>query len=255
MTTYLNGVFLLNFLVDFFLLLGAGRLCACPVKWYRAALGALLGGIYSAVCLFPGFSFLGNLLWRMVSLVAMAVIAYGLIRSALRGALVYALLSFALGGVVMGMGKGGAVSILSGAGVLFLLCFFGFRGKNLVSDYVPVELYYGQRRCIITALRDTGNMLRDPVTGQQVLVIGADVAARLTGLTRQQLRQPVESMGALPGLRLIPYRSVGCSNGFLLALRLPRMKIGTWQGSGLVAFAPEDFSPEGSYQALIGGVA
>ena len=105
----------------------------------------------------------------------------------------------------------------------------------------------------LTALQDTGNTLRDPITGKNVLVVGADVAGELMGLTREQLCSPVESMGALPGLLLIPYSSVGSSSGFMLAIRLQNVKIGTWQGSTLVAFAPDIFRSEGAYQALTGG--
>ena len=73
MTVYLDGVILLNFLVDFLLLLGASRLCGQPVKTYRVCGAAAVGGIYAGACLLPGFYFLGNLLWRTVSLGAMAV--------------------------------------------------------------------------------------------------------------------------------------------------------------------------------------
>lgn len=253
MTVYLDGVMLLNFLVDFLLLLAAGRLCGISVKIGRAIAGGALGGAYAAFCLFPGFSFLGNFLWRTVSLMAMAVIAYGCSVSALRRGLVFAFLCLALGGAVMGMGKGGFLGIVCAAGALCLLCFVGFRGRLSGSTYIPVELRYGESCLKLNALQDTGNTLRDPVTGQQVLVIGADAAQRLTGLTKCQLQSPVESVGAIPGLRLIPYQSVG-GRGFLLALRLQEVKIGSWQGSTLVAFAPEGLSREGAYQALTGGV-
>ena len=252
MTVYLDGVMLLNFLVDFLLLLGAAKLCGFPVRVGRAVAGGLLGGLYAAFCLLPGFAFLGNFLWRTVSLAAMAVIAYGWSVSALRRGVVFAFLCFALGGAVMGIGKGGILGIVCAAGVLCLLCCVGFRSKLGGTTYIPVELNYGGNHLALTALQDTGNTLRDPVTGQQVLVIGADAAQRLMGLTKAQLNSPVESVGAMPGLRLIPYHSVG-SCGFLLAMRLHNVKIGSWQGSTLVAFAPEGLSREGAYQALTGG--
>ena len=253
MTVYLDGVLLLNFLVDALLLLAAGRLCGCPVKVTRAIAGGALGGVYAAVCLLPGFGFLGNLLWRTISLAAMASIAYGWSLSAMRRSLVFVFLCFALGGVVTGLDRGGILGILSAAAILCFLCFVGFRGRVGSATCIPVELCYDKKCLRITALQDTGNTLRDPVTGQQVLVIGADTAQKLTGLTRAQLQNPVESLGVIPGLRLIPYHSV-CGNGFLLALRLEGVKIGTWQGSTVVAFAPDGLSREGAYQALTGGV-
>lgn len=253
MTVYMDGVFLLNFMVDFLLLLAAARLCGYPVKWLRITLGALLGGVYGACCLLPGFYFLGNILWRTVSLGMIAAVAYGVSVSGARRGVVFAFLCLALGGAVMGLDKGGILGIISAAGILCLLCCFGFQGPIGGAAYLPVELFYEDKHICITALQDTGNTLRDPITGRQVLVVGADVASRLTGLTQQQLRTPVDSVGVLPGLRLIPYRSVG-SNSFLLAIRLPKVKIGSWQGSTLVAFAPDFLSPEGAYQGLTGGV-
>ncbi len=252
MTVYIDGVFLLNFLVDLLLLLASDRLCGFPAKPVRTVLSALLGGFYGACCLLPGFYFLGNVLWRGVSLGLMAVIAYGISKSAMRRGLVFAFLSLALGGIVSGMGRGGFWSIVLGAASVCLLCFLGFRGRMADTSYVPVELHYGNKHLRITALQDTGNTLRDPITGQAVLVVGADTAQALLGLTRSQLENPVVTVGTLPGLRLIPYHSVG-ANSFLLAMRFKNVKIGTREGSTLVAFAPQRLSTEGEYQALTGG--
>ncbi len=248
-----EGVMLLNFLVNFLLLVGAARFCGCPVSIWRTAVGSGLGSIYAGACLLPGFHFLGNILWRLVSLALVAVIAYGLSISGLRRGLVFSFLSLILGGVILGLGNGGITGVICAAGLICWLCCFRFAGHSARAAYIPVELNYGQKRLQLTALQDTGNTLRDPITGRQVLVVGADVAGELLGLTRQQLQNPVESVGILPGLRLIPYRSIDkCS--FLLALRLQDVKIGQWQGSTLVAFAPEGLSAEGAYQALTGGV-
>ena len=252
MAAYLGGVMLMNFLVDFLLLMAAGRLCNYPAKILRAVAGGVLGGLYAAFCLLPGFAFLGKFIWRMVSLGVMAAAAYGYSVSALRRGMVFALLSLAMGSAVMGIGYGGALGVVGTAGILCILCYFGFRGGLGRTTYIPVELSYGNKHLCLTALQDTGNTLRDPVTGQQVLVIGADAAQKLTGLTQTQLRSPVESLGAIPGLRLIPYHSIA-NGGFLLALRLKSVKIGSWKGSTLVAFAPEGLSGEGAYQALTGG--
>ncbi len=253
MTVYVDGVFLLNTIVDFLLILGATRLCRMPVKIYRAIAAGIFGGIYATACLLPGFHFLGNILWRIVSFVAISMIAYGISLSAIRRGILFALLSLTLGGAAIGLGRGGVFGILSAAGVLCLLCFFGFRGESAYRSYVPVELAYGGKTISITALQDTGNTLTDPITGRQVLVVGADVAKRLTGLTQEALQNPVESINVLPGLRLIPYKCVG-GNGFMLAMRFSDVKIGKWKGSSLVAFAPEGLSAEGTYQALTGGI-
>lgn len=257
MTVYLDMVILLNFLVDYLLLLGTNRLSGYPPGWGKAALGALLGSLYAGACLLPGFAFLGNFFWRMLLMLLVGFISFGFSVSGLRRTFVFLLLSMALGGIALAMGKGDIFSLLTAASVLAAVCAFGFRAKVGSVNYVPVELQYGKTHIRLTALCDTGNSLRDPITGRPVLVVCDEIAGRLTGLTKQQLSAPLEtiSCGAYPGLRLIPYSSVGQPGGLMLAMRIPQVKIGKWQGSSLVAFAPEKLSREGAYQALTGGMA
>lgn len=256
MAVYLDLVVFLNFAVDLLLLAGSSRLSGFPVAWGATALAAALGGIYSGCCMLPGFQFLGNFLWRCVSLGLMGAVAYGISLSGLRRCLMFALLSMALGGIALCMGTGGITGIVAG-GVVLLLCCLGLRCPPGSREYVPVELAHGEKRQRFLALRDTGNTLRDPVTGQSVLIVDAAVAWSLFGLTRQQLQQPVETVeaGICPGLRLVPYRSVGQPGGLLAALRMENVKIDRWQGSMLVAFAPAGLDREGAYQALTGGIA
>lgn len=256
MVVYLDAVALLNFLVDYLLLLGTNRLCGYPPGWGSTALSACIGGIYGAACMLPGFRFLGNIFWRVVCLVIMGWVAFGFRKSAAQRTVIFVLLCMALGGVAQGIGSGGAVAVVSAAAVVCGMCVLGFRDRPGSVRYVPVELSYQGKRLRLTALCDTGNTLRDPVTGRPVLVVGAEVAQQLTGLTLQHLRSPVSAMTQAPvrGLRLIPYQSVGQVAGMLLAMRIPQVRIGNWQGSSLVAFAPDGLCSDGRYQALTGGV-
>lgn len=257
MTVYLDVVILLNFLVDYLLLLGTNRLCGHPPGWGRCAAAALVGGVYGGVCLCPGFYFLGNTLWRIVCLGGMSLIAFGFCIGAFRRGIVFVILCMALGGVATGMNTGGIWSVLASAVVVGGLCFLGFRQSPGSTTYVPVIICYNGKKLHLTALCDTGNTLRDPITGRSVLVIGGDVAQKLTGLTRKQLESPVNTIQQqmISGLRLVPYCGVGNTGGFLLALRIPDVRIGNWSGNSLVAFAPNKLCTEGEYQALTGGAA
>ena len=257
MVIYLDVVVLLNFMVDFLLLLGTNRLCGYQQSCGKIALASAVGGLYGGTCLLPGFHFLANTLWRVVSLCIISWLAFGFSKSALRRGVVFTLLSMAMGGISLGFGEGGFWSILLAVAAIFAMCIFGFRGKIGGASFVPVELHYKEHCVHITALQDTGNQLTDPLTGNPVLVVEAQVAEKLTGLTRQQLSKPSEAVltADVPGLRLIPYHTVGSPNGMLLGLRMKNVKIGKWKGSSLVAFAPDGLSREGAYQALTGGAA
>lgn len=254
MEYYGNMVAILNVLVNFLLLLGTNRLCGHHPSIVRVAVGSALGGVYARCCLLRGFGFLAGTFWRIVSLGMVGWVAFGWSRSTVRRVVIFIVLSMALGGIAAGLSRGGIWPSMIAVCGLLIMCMIGFRNGRGGGALIPVELRYGGKRVSLTALHDTGNTLTDPVTGASVLIVGAEIAQELTGLTKQQLCRPVDTMGVLPGLRLIPYRTVGQTGGMLLALRLPEVKIGSWKGSSLVAFAPEGLSMDGTYQALAGGV-
>lgn len=253
MRVYLDLVMGLNFAVDLLLLLGTNRLAGFASERRRVVGAAALGSVYSGACLLHSFRFLGSILWRIVMLAGMAGIAFGWNRSACRRCGVFVLLSLALGGLAVSIGKGKLVNLLLSAGGMWLLCHIAFGDGAGGREYVQVEITEKETVVSLTALRDSGNTLCDPITGESVLVIGAAAAEKLTGLTAAQLRSPLENVGCIPGLRLIPYRAVGCSSGMLLAKRFDRVKIGKKQGNVLVAFAPEGLGEGQMYQALTGG--
>lgn len=256
MVVYADLAILLNFTVDLCLLLGTNRLCGYRSAWKRMIPAAMLGSVYGAVCLLPGMRFLGNLLWRTVVLGGMSVIAFGPTVSGLRRGIVFVFLSMALGGVALGIDKSGFWGITASAAALCLLCVFGFRMPIGRTRYVPVQLLYRGKRMAVTAMMDTGNLLLDPLTGQQILLVGADVGRSLAGLTDQQLQDPVAAVQSrrLSGARLIPYRTVSRGSGMLLALNLDEVRVDGQPAGRLVAFAPEVLCRESSYQALVGGV-
>ena len=101
MAIYLDLVMVLNFLVDFFLLLGTNRLAGFPAGAWRCAGAAVLGSVYSGACLLPGFRFLGNFLWRGVSLCLMGLMAFGCNASAIKRGGIFLLLSMAMGGIAL----------------------------------------------------------------------------------------------------------------------------------------------------------
>lgn len=237
----------LNLTVNYLLILAAAGLCHHTPTLYRALLGAAIGGLHTFMCLQPGFGFLGMELWRLFVIPGMSLVAFG--RSAFRLHGSFFVLCLGLDAVMWESGSKGTVAGICALVLLWLL----IRGKKNY-DKIPVQLSYGGKSLALTALRDTGNCLCDPVSGGDVLVIGPEAARELTGLTSQQLKAPLQTMGALPGLRLIPYKAVG-STGFLLGLHLQEVQIGSWKGSHIVAFAPMGLEKRGGIEALIGGYA
>lgn len=255
MVVYLDLVMLLNFLVDGLLLLATNRLAGYPPGWKRVAWAAALGGIYAGICMLPQGGILGGTFFRVAVLAAMAVIAFGWNRSALRRGTVFVLLSLALGGIAQGLNERGFFSLVLAAGGVATLCHFGLKNPIGAQQYQPVELIWKGRKILLTALVDTGNTLRDPITGAAVLVAGSDVAQRM-GIRRGYVEDPIAGLASaeLPGARLIPYRAVGCARGMLLGVRCEMVRLNGQRISPLVAFAPEVVGKMDVYQVLAGGI-
>lgn len=251
MEVYLDVLMLLNFLVDLLLMVGTNRLSGHSPGCRRALPAAVLGGIYGGLCLLPGFAFLGGLLWRLVFLGLMSVISFG---TDLRRGFLFVLLSMALGGMASLLNRGGFWALVLSAGAIAGLCLVGFRGKVGTQRFVPVTISCGGKTAFVTALVDTGNTLRDPISGKPVLVVDETVAGKLSTLTHAQLRDPIATLSQCPdpGYRLIPFSAVGSPGGMLLGLRPDSLHVDGREAEYIIAFAPQLLG-SGRYQALAGG--
>ena len=282
MTIYVDTLFLLNGAINGLLLLGSGRLGGAPVRPWRVAGSAALGGAYAVACVIPGFNFLAAWHWKLLLSAAMAMLAFGCTRRTVKLWGVFLALSAAFGGLILLMVQflGGGLMLFHGtayypvsgrlllmtAAAVYILTrtVFARLVQHTGDELVRVELTSGEKTVQLTALRDTGNTLRDPATNRPVLVAEWQVAGGLlppeAALSRRQLEDPASLMAHLLAVapekkwRLIPYRAVGTSGGLLLGMACDRMRIAkkTVDG-GVVAFSPTPLSDGGGYTALIGG--
>lgn len=256
MTVYLDLVMLLNFGVDLLLLLAADRMAGYKTGILRLCAAAVLGSAYAGACLLTDFRFLQGVIWRIISLLIIGGVAFGCGISALRRCILFCFLSLALGGAALGLNCGSMLSLLLCAGLILLMCLYGIGGKVMSKEFVEIELIYKGKCRTITALKDTGNTLIDPVTGQNVLILGSDLAWDILGLSEKQLSDPIRTISTvqITGLRLIPYSTVATQSGLLLAASMDEIRIGSQKVSNIVAFSPAQFRNTEGYKALMGGI-
>ena len=108
---YLDELFLLNFVVDYLLLLAAGRLSGEILRRGWLALGAAIGAAYAAAAVLPGMGFLLHPLCKLGAAVLALLAGYGKSRRLLRVSLVFFAVSAAFGGGVF------ALQLLGGRGL------------------------------------------------------------------------------------------------------------------------------------------
>ncbi len=275
MVVYLDAVGVLNFSVNYLLLYAAGRLGGAGIRKKRLALGALLGAVYALLVYLPGLSFLRFFLFKLLVAAGMLGLSYGFVPSTLRLGAVFGGVTLVLCGAVYALEllRGGGMRI-RGDSLFFPVSFFSLlltaasvalvcrlmlpRLNHAAGRIVPLTLRLKGRSVRLSALRDSGNTLCDPVTGEQVLTVYWKAARGLFPQNLPLNKEELASPAVLPlrlkdyAPRLIPYRAVGVSSGLLLALPC-QITLEQKCYTGLVALSPTPVSDGGAYDALIGG--
>ena len=219
------------------------------ISRFRIAIGTIVAIGLAYISTISNTNLLSGMMFYFLVLVFLTLVVFGVGKDRLLPSSAFVLFYIAFGGLGFQYYK--VMSLLFGTFGIVIVSIIVQKYNQ--RDCLWVKVKYNDQDFSMKALLDTGNMLSDPVSGRPVLVVGADIAQKMTGLSLKQIQNPIDSIGAIPGLRLIPYRTVGQSGLFLLGLPVKKMQIGKWQGSGIIALSPEILCSNGSFQALTGG--
>lgn len=255
---YIDVVFVINLVMDYTILWATAKFGQFPTSTKRLFLGALVGAGYSAVLLFPAFSFLYDLLVRILFSLVIVGVAFSPqgLRRFIQAVIYFYLIAFTMGGAILGgiyfLGRNpliyGAVNgllvnlvnveytwLLAGVAAAAILAKLGvaFIKKNFLKEYlrVPVTIKLADYRFDVEALLDTGNQLKDPITQVPVLITELRVLSPVMPLdVREVFQHAADSdihqiLGRLKPsvwssrIRVIPFTSIGKHHGMLLGLR------------------------------------
>ena len=212
---YLDELFLLNFVVDYLLLLAAGRLCGEVLRRGWLALGAAVGAGYAAAAFLPGMGFLLHPLCKLAAAVLALLAGYGRSRHLLRVGLVFFAVSAAFGGGIFALQLLGGQGLTLRSGILYSamdlrLILLSAAGCYVVITFVlqrtarhtaarrelaPVLLTLEGRRVALTALVE-----RENFQWIWAVLSGFDKHISL----REVLAHPLPYADGHPGLRRLP---------------------------------------------------
>ncbi len=271
---YIDQLFLINFIIDYFTLLCAGKVASAVIRRIPIALAAALGGMYACVCVLPAWGFALHPVVKLAAGGLMCLIAFGKERQLLRCSAVFFLVSAGFGGLVWAVSMFGGydlsgktiylplnwkVLVLSFAAAYVLISVLFRRFDSVARQEISTaKVSLGGKTAEFSVLRDTGNSLFDPISNESVMVCQQEVLAPLFSDTQKGLSgdaaEVIELLSHVPELagklRLIPYSSVG-GTGMLPAFRPDSLSIGGKAVSGtVVAMADAAFSTYGEYQGI-----
>jgi len=254
-TVYADILFLINFSMDFLCFYITAKLLHRRLPKIRALLASVLGGVYAVAILFAGFLPPLELVLDILAGLIMCALVFASKKTSfpklLLSSLSYVGVSVALGGIMTAAfnmvnllgfsfdalkdsGDGmpvwlfAVLAALSGAATLAGGRFFRQKQSERSAD---IEITYGGKTVRLTALSDSGNLVRDPISGKSVIV--ADVAALSSALpseiVRAVKRRDASLLAALApdvakNLRFVPSRTA-TGGGMLYALLPERITV------------------------------
>lgn len=251
------------------LLLATDRLCAANAGWKRLLAGAAVGAAYSALCVIFG-GFLQSVILRLCCAALMVLITFGKREKLWRFAAVFALSSAVFAGIVLAVslfcGGFGARQMAVSFALAYALLGIILRFSAAQGGKARLTIHNRGRSVTLTALRDTGNSLRDPISGAPAIIareeellplLEAELCAELektSGLPSEQRLERLWQSGRGSGFKLLPYSAVGVQSGFLLAFKVDKVNIGGREiKNALAAIAPNELSAGGEFSAIING--
>lgn len=249
MDKYGASVFMVTFAVNFLLLRAAAQGERSTHARIRAAAGAAIGAGYAVFVLRSG-----NTYMLLPVLLMMGAATYGFRKKNVGKWGRFLFLWLVANAMAVGVTDGNGWFLTLAAALLCLLALMG-RDGGTGREVIPITIGYGEQTVRLRALRDNGNLLTDPVSGESVLIVPPWVGSKLLGLSSHDLRCPVETVesGKVMGLRLIPYSAVGQSAGLLLGMRLRDVTVDGKRCSRIVAFSPNPIGDGTRFEALAGG--
>lgn len=287
-TIYVDIVLLENLCMNYIILFGTAYIIKIKVMHLRILLASLIGAIYAVLAYAGIFPIYADLITKIILSICMTYIAFNpkKLKGLIKELIVFYLVSFALGGCAFALlyivrpqdifMKNGVyigtyplkIALLGGI-TGFVITYVAIKivktriTKNEIIYKAIIEIE--NQELEINVLLDTGNMLKDPISDDAVIMIEKN---RLYKIVPKELLdnmnkflggefENAESLEYKKRIRFIPFTSVGKQNGMLLGIKADLVKIITdvdeiINEKAIIGVYEKTFSKSGKYSGLIG---
>lgn len=247
---YIDIFFLENIIMDCALLILTGRALKCRIICGRLLLGSFFGALGACVLmLIPTQNV------ALIFAFGYVILSFGMVKitftalqkkTLLKGVILLYGMTFLMGGIFQTLFSQITLPVifLGILSVLFLtLLLKGYQSlKYKTQEIYDVTITLHGKSKRVKGFRDTGNHLKEPVTGKPVSIIGYDSVKEL-------LDKDVR-------MYYIPYHSIGKSSGILPGMTLDYISIEreTWSQKiehPVIAVSKEAVSSKGSYEMIL----
>lgn len=254
---YADVLFAINLSINYLILLLTANCCTVYVSRWRILGGAAWGALFSVLFYFPQLPTVAAIGIKLLLCFVITATVFG--KEArdrfFRLAATFAAVSFALAGGVTAIayfagGNGISVSngipyfnislqfLLAAVLIIYLILRLVFRSGslNIQRNTAQVCLQNGEKSLLLQAFLDSGNLLREPISGKWVILVSNQEAAKLFDGETRQLVQQLQRENMLEifqrlvlqqvgKFRLAPYRDAASGSGMILIVKLDSITV------------------------------
>jgi stage II sporulation protein GA (sporulation sigma-E factor processing peptidase) len=284
MVVYIDVLFVINLIVNYFILLAVSQILKRNDKRWRLFAGAALGALYASLIFFPKLEILYVALLKLVLSITIVAVSFKIysIKNFFKLIAVFYIISMLFGGVISALEyflapprlivQNGIAYlnisplflILSSAGCYIVIKLFSrfFHADVHTDDIYEISIEFENKTVTMTALLDNGNDLTDAISGAPVIIAEYSKTEPLIPIKYRdvfktgQLKRTIQddTSGFSKRFRLVPYGSVGTAGGLLPAFRPDRVsvkKAGISSADVLVGVTNKKLSDDGVFTALL----
>ena len=291
MTIYLDIVIVENLIMDAIIIYATAIVLKVKIKHLRIIISSLIGAIYSVLSYISDLEIYNNLFLKIFLSIVMVYIAFSPqnIKSLMKQILIFYLTSFLFGGVAFALiyvikpqeilmkdglflGMYPLKTVFLGAIIATVILITAFKvvksnitKKDMMCN-VSIEL--NNKTVNIKTMIDTGNMLKEPISGLPVIVVEntalyelipkeiLDNLDDILGGDFQKIPDNIKST-YIAKLKWIPYSSLGKQNGMLVGIKADKAIVEKddqviEHDNVIVGIYNKSLTKRGEYRGLIG---
>lgn len=275
---YLDVLFFLNLFMNYIILLMTARFSGIYAKRRRLLAGAAVGAVFAVVMFFSALHPAVALAFKVFLCAAVTIVSFGIRtgKETLRLCLIFLAITAAFAGLIYAVNGAGALQngsfyinvslktllLAASAAYLGLSLIFGKGSMEIRRLTREVKLEAGGNTVRVRALADSGNLLREPVSGKKVLLVGAETLApvldQATWRILCETKDPVERFSRLSerhstAFGMIPYRTCSEDGGMIVSVKNIAITVDQAQATDyVIGILPQEVETPDGCHAIIG---
>ena len=291
MTVYLDVIFLENVVLNYIILYVTGIISKARIEKRRIILGALIGAFYSIIYYLLKIKIYSSFIVKVFLSIIIIYVAFNSnsLKELIKKIILFYLTSFVFGGATIAIiymansqnitiqngvlvGRYTVTTVLIGIMVAYftiVLAFKTIRTRVLKKDLIcDISIMLNNKEIKTKAMIDTGNLLKEPITNMPVIVMEHTLlydvlpieiinnTEEILGGDFTKIPENIRSVYS-PKLKVIPYTSLGKSNGMLLGIKGENLIINLKEETKIIdeviiGIYNKSLTKQGEYRSLLG---